>query len=256
MPPRGPFPWTNPFNRTSLASYTPACIATATFTANEYLLDDLPDAPPKGLSPYAGALKRVFDGRRYPGSWEGYEPVGIDRKMLEMGWGDVPGRVREWVAQQEGMGGEGEGEGEVDRPVVAVFRRTRQIMPEGVWRGESSTVGLRPLGASDGEVPREGEEEKEGEQEKVVIFAPGVMYPILPLWVAEGSECESTLLDLSKYSHELVDGGVVAWITKHTKARRAKGRRDVEFTIEARVLKKISVEEKEDVEEEKGRDEL
>ncbi|KAI1487102.1 hypothetical protein F5X96DRAFT_681508 [Biscogniauxia mediterranea] len=247
MPRRGPFPWTNPFNRTS--GFASACIAAANFSANEYLLDDLPVAPPKGLGPYAAGLKRAFDGRRYPGSWEGYEPVGIDRKMLEMGYADVPARVREWWVAQEAASGKEEAE-DADRPVVAVFRRARQIQPEGVWVKETATV--EPPRTSN--LAGEGREEQV-DAEKVVIFAPGVLYPILPLWVAEGSECESTLLDLTKYSHELVDGGVVGWITKHTKARRAKGRRDVVFTIEVRVLKSLSAEQN-SVEEGHERDEL
>ncbi|KAI0594878.1 hypothetical protein F4775DRAFT_415882 [Biscogniauxia sp. FL1348] len=247
MPRRGPFPWTNPFNRT--AGFASVCTAAANFSANEYLLDDLPDAPPKGLGPYAAGLKRAFDGRRYPGSWEGYEPVGIDRKMLEMRYADVPARVREWWVEQGGVSGK-EKTDDADRPVLALFRRSRQIQPEGVWVKE--TVTVEPRQASD--LPGQGQEEQV-DDEMVVIFAPGVLYPILPLWVAEGSECESTLLDLTRYSHELVDGGVVAWITKHTKARRAKGRRDVIFTIEARVLKNVSAEE-ESVEKGHERDEL
>lgn len=47
--------------------------------------------------------------------------------------------------------------------------------------------------------PAEGEEVEEtvkgegDEGEKVVIFAPGALYEVLPLWVAEGSECEGEL---------------------------------------------------------------
>ena len=45
------------------------------------------------------------------------------------------------------------------------------------------------------------------------------------------------LLDTSKYTTKLADGAVVAWPTKFTEAARGHGKRDVEFTVRAQVLR-------------------
>lgn len=45
------------------------------------------------------------------------------------------------------------------------------------------------------------------------------------------------LSDLSKYSPELVDGGVVAYPVEHTAPGKRPSQRDIEFTIKAQVLK-------------------
>jgi len=47
----------------------------------------------------------------------------------------------------------------------------------------------------------------------------------------------AALLDLSKYSSKISDGGVVGWPTSHTEADRKKGMRNIEFTVKAQVLK-------------------
>lgn len=44
------------------------------------------------------------------------------------------------------------------------------------------------------------------------------------------------LLDLAKYSPKLSAGNVVAWPVKYTRANRKRDERDIEFTIQARVL--------------------
>jgi hypothetical protein len=46
-----------------------------------------------------------------------------------------------------------------------------------------------------------------------------------------------TLGDTSKYSPKLSEGAVVAWPTKFTRAKRSQGKRDIEFTVKAQVLK-------------------
>ena len=69
-------------------------------------------------------------------------------------------------------------------------------------------------------------------QDDIVFFAPGAIYPLLPLWVdeAEGAlgECEGLFEDLENYSNELKEGAVVGRMS-HTK----KGDNEVEVTIEA-----------------------
>jgi hypothetical protein len=69
-------------------------------------------------------------------------------------------------------------------------------------------------------------------QDDVVFFAPGAIYPLLPLWVdeAEGAlgECEGLFDDLENYSNELKDGAVVGRMS-----HKKKGENEVEVTIEA-----------------------
>lgn len=45
------------------------------------------------------------------------------------------------------------------------------------------------------------------------------------------------MMDLSKYSGKLVDGGVVAYPVHYTWPRRGQGKRDIEFQVKAQVLK-------------------
>lgn len=52
-----------------------------------------------------------------------------------------------------------------------------------------------------------------------------------------GPSLADTLLDTSKYSPKLSEGGVVAWPVKHTTANRKKDEREMEFTVRAQVLK-------------------
>lgn len=70
------FKWSDPFISRKIKKYAPACEVEKTFKAREYLLDDLQEKPPKGLSPWGDALKKVFSGRPYPGSWDGIDPHG------------------------------------------------------------------------------------------------------------------------------------------------------------------------------------
>jgi hypothetical protein len=74
-------------------------------------------------------------------------------------------------------------------------------------------------------------------QDNNVFFAPGAIYPILPLWVDEPDsnnlDCEDVFDDLEAYSSEPGDGKVVGKVTHSD-----KGKKEVEFTIEALLLKK------------------
>ncbi len=99
---------------------------------------------------------------------------------------------------------------------------------------------------------------------RVMIFAAGALYEILPLWVAKGSKCEGgwfcppnlrctpvclyvlsltaahlldRLADLSSYKPSAQDGGVVAWPVEHTTPDRRHDRREIRFTIMAQVLR-------------------
>ncbi|KAK8109535.1 hypothetical protein PG999_007672 [Apiospora kogelbergensis] len=198
------FRWKDPFSAASLADgasgllLKPACRATRSFKAQQFLLDDLKESPPLGLGPYADRLKTFFQGREYPGSWDGLDPHGYDRNVVLMEWDDVPApemteEEKKERKKKEDISGKG---------LFAVYRKAR--------------------------APKD---------HKVIIFAPGAIYETLPLWVAEDSDCQKSLLDLSKYTPEVADGAVVGWVTEHTSPDRAKNEREMQFTIRVESLK-------------------
>jgi hypothetical protein len=70
-------------------------------------------------------------------------------------------------------------------------------------------------------------------QEDVVFFAPGAIYPILPLFVDEPesdkvSDCEGLYEDLDNYSAELKDGAVLGKLV-----HKSVGKNQVEITLDA-----------------------
>ncbi|KAL2192806.1 hypothetical protein P885DRAFT_72672 [Corynascus similis CBS 632.67] len=213
--------WPDPFK--SLAEqegdrFTASCEAEASFRAWEHPLDDLSVEHSKGgLLAYRDALKSVFAKREYPGSWDGVDPHGYDRKLLIMDYETLPLRVREWIEHQERTGGSGEG-------LFAIYPRP--------------APGTRVMNTV--KIPKEvpvDQEWRDKDNRRVVLFAPGAIYESLPLWVAEGSECEEQLSDLSKYSSELVDGGVIAYPVEHSRPGASPRQREIEFKIKAQVLK-------------------
>ncbi|KAL2022248.1 hypothetical protein VTK56DRAFT_5858 [Thermocarpiscus australiensis] len=208
--------WPNPFTSPHIKKFDAACSAERTFEAAEFVLDDLAEKPPAGLLPYRDALRGVFAAREYPGSWDGVDPHGYDRHLLMMDYDAMPLRVREWIEDQERSGGAGRG-------LFAVYARPAM----GTHAMDTIKIPEAPV----------SEEWRQRDDRRVALFAPGALYEVLPLFVAEGSACEETLLDTSKYSGELRDGGVVAYPINHTSPKRSKGRRDIEFTVKAQVLK-------------------
>ncbi|KAK7754295.1 hypothetical protein SLS62_003588 [Diatrype stigma] len=218
------FPWTDPFASSEEQQFLPACSARRTFRASEFLLDDLALPPPRGLEPYSGVLKKALRDKPYPGGWDGVDPHGYDRSLVQMDYADVPVAVRDWIEKQQQREDDGNNGG--GGSLFSVFERK--------GKGEKATEIAKPP-----ENPRavRGGEDDPADKDKVVLFAPGAIYRALPLWVAEGSDCADTLSDLSRYSSSPSDGAVVAWTTEHTKAKRSKGR-DIDFTITAQVLKK------------------
>jgi hypothetical protein len=165
------FKWADPFSSQKTESFKPSCEAEKAFQASEFLLDDLSAVPPLGLSPFSEALKTIFSGRSYPGSWDGIDPHGYDRNLLMMEYADVPVKAREWIEAQDADDGEGKGLFAVyDKPadVEQPVKSTVKFSKEG-----GANLGIRPL-----------------DKNRVVLFAPGALYDVLPLWVAETSDCE------------------------------------------------------------------
>lgn len=160
------FTWSDPFSSPKLAGFDTACESERTFTALEYQLHDLQEPEPKGLWPYGDALKALFGGRGYPGGWEGIDAHGYERILVKMEYTDVPVKVREWIEEQERSEGPGKGLfGVYDKPDKGAMVTGVANLPKEDY--------LRPL-----------------DQGRVAIFAPGAVYETLPLWVAEGSDCE------------------------------------------------------------------
>ncbi|KAL2172336.1 hypothetical protein VTG60DRAFT_6175 [Thermothelomyces hinnuleus] len=210
--------WPDPFSSPRHEEFTAACEATGRFRAAEHPLDDLSlEHSRGGLLAYRDALKSVFASREYPGSWDGVDPHGYDRKLLIMDYETMPLRVREWIEHQERTNGPGKG-------LFAVYPRPAP-----------GTRVMKTIKVPD-EVPVSAEWRAKDDR-RVALFAPGAIYEQLPLWVAEGSECEEQLADLSKYSAELVDGGVVAYPVEHSSPGSSPLQREIEFTIKAQVLK-------------------
>lgn len=165
--------WTNPFSADDFsARFDASCTSEKKFPAREFLLDDLSVPPPVGLAPYMDALKKLFGERPYPGSWDGVDPHGYDRNLLQMDYVDVPVAVREWIEEQDRSKGDG-------HRLFAVYR----VPEEGTKAAETVPIGEAPLTAED----------RAEDKGKTVIFAPGAVYENLPLWVAEGSDCVGML---------------------------------------------------------------
>ncbi|KAK5662275.1 hypothetical protein OQA88_8181 [Cercophora sp. LCS_1] len=209
--------WGNPFAlERELSKFEAPCTAEKTFQAKEFLLDDLSEEPPHGLNPYMNALKKIFAELRYPGSWDGIDPHGYDRNLLQMEYTDLPIKVREWIEEQDRAKTDKKG-------LFAVYQKP-----------------TKDAKVSDTAPPPEGPipvELRTTDAEKTVLFAPGALYEILPLFVAEDSGCADALLDITKYSATLADGGVIAYPIKKSRAKRDSGLRDIEFTIKAQTLK-------------------
>jgi len=160
------FKWKYPFEPEAMANYNAACEASQKFDAQEYTLHTLMDKPPLGLGPWATGLKEFFTGREYPGGWGGWDRHLHDRNLLKMEYSDMPLKVREWIEEQERTEGPGKG-------LFAVFQKPKD---------DDDTI--------DSTVEVKESVDRSGDGEKVAIFAPGAIYEILPLWVAEGSNCE------------------------------------------------------------------
>lgn len=170
------FKWQNPFTAGSThpGGLEARCEATATFRASQHALRDLQLEPPTGLAPWAEALKLFFGGRPFPGSWEGIDKHQGNRDVIMMEYGDVPAAVKDWV---EGAQGDGEGDG---RFLFGVYDKPRAA---GDRVGRPASARTTPAADDQGDG-------------KVMFFAAGAIYDVLPLWVARGSGCEGEMKSL------------------------------------------------------------
>ncbi|TPX13019.1 uncharacterized protein E0L32_006664 [Thyridium curvatum] len=210
------FRWKNPFvghggdEFSAPAGYEAACEVVGTYYAREHTLRDHMTPPPQGFKPWANLLKDLFGGRPFPGSWEGRDAHGSLRTVLVMDYADVPPAVREWIDSDEGR----------QRGLFGVYDRdTPDSEPEPPEGQEKKSDGMEDWG------------------DKVMVFAAGALYEVLPLWVADESKCQAALKDLSRYKPVAEDGAVVAWPIQHTPPDRRHDRREIRIKIKAQVLK-------------------
>jgi hypothetical protein len=163
------FKWSDPYNGDGAAlpsvpsGFRATCETVATFAATEHLLRDLKKPLPLGLSPWAESLKTFFGGRPYPGSWDGADISGLTREVIVMEYKAVPKAVRDWIDEKRQ-----EEEGN-DKYLFGVYGKPRK---------------------SNEKILRQAKIGEHEDHEKIILFAPGALYEILPLWVAEGSGCD------------------------------------------------------------------
>ncbi|KAH7324499.1 hypothetical protein B0I35DRAFT_332081, partial [Stachybotrys elegans] len=208
----GDFLWSDPFQLDSLSSFEADCEAVATMEAYEYTLHDLNNPFPKGLGAWAGGLKTLFGNREYPGSWGGWDRHLSDRSILLMEYSKVPLQVRQWIETEDRTGGPGKG-------LFGVFEKP-------VEEDEKVTETVT--------FPSPAKVEREKDADKVVIFAPGALYHILPLWPAGTSECKDALVDLNRYTTTPAAGQVIAWVENSKPDKKAK---TMEFVVKSQLLK-------------------
>ncbi|KAI6353317.1 hypothetical protein MCOR25_009036 [Pyricularia grisea] len=212
-------PW--PHDDSSLMQFDELCRASATFPARQYKFSDL-DADPV-VKPYGPAIRDLATGRVYPGSWDGVNVKGPQRDVLLVEWVRIPRLARGWIqAQLETEDGR-------NRHFFRVVERKA-----GGAGGAGGSSGVVGNGVTDFTEGLQGVRD----EEKVLITAPGELYQFLPLWVAEGSKCEDTLKDLTSYvATRAKDTCVVAWPTDHSRPLLEQGKKDINFTIEARLVR-------------------
>ncbi len=183
------FTWRNPFGADDgpPPGFKAACQASGTFRARQHTLRDHMTPPPQGFQPWAEALKPQFGGRPFPGSWEGLDAHGTKRTILVMDYAGVPAAVKDWVEEAEQSG-------------RALFGVYEDVPPDDddapfVEAGEPGEPGkpgkLTPTVVFNTTASPRTSPDDTGEG-RVMIFAAGALYDILPLWVAKDSGCEGS----------------------------------------------------------------
>ncbi|CAK7215538.1 hypothetical protein SBRCBS47491_002515 [Sporothrix bragantina] len=202
------------------------CNVVKKFHARNYRLGDLRTGnPDHAVYPFAAGIEKYIAGRMYPGSWDGVDHGGMQRDILMMDWRELPVYVRQWIENEE-----------MKRPDREDGRTWRFMVFQKKLKKEvaTATEPPTPLRA----VPTEGAEvstwklPEVADRDKVVFFAPGQLYPILPLFNAKGGgKCEDSFSDLSRYVPAAKDDSVVAWPFEHSKPDLEHGKVDIYFKI-------------------------
>jgi hypothetical protein len=125
------------------------------------------------LKEWAAELKVFYHKQLYPGSWEGIDVHGDKRELLKMPLEDLPFAVRAWYACF----------------FVFLMCVRRDEMSAG------SRLKWRKFADIDDRLKKTPKQRHFSVQDDVVFFAPGAIYPILPLWVDEADDknCDGRL---------------------------------------------------------------
>ncbi|KAK0609703.1 hypothetical protein B0T17DRAFT_621501 [Bombardia bombarda] len=220
------FRWSRPFpdDGTDPGGFHVNCRAETTFHARMHKLKDLAFKAPSGLRPWHDVIEDFMGHRDYPGTFDGVDHKGNEREIIVMEYTDVPTPVRDWIEEQQNDPSETNDK----KWLFAVLRK-----PKDEEDKITETVKPRPTASPDGQPASVDSGSIIPDKDKIVVFAAGALYEILPLWVARGSRCERELNNLAKYRPSAVDHSVLAWIMDHTKPNREFGKRDMTFKVEA-----------------------
>ncbi|KZM21241.1 uncharacterized protein EKO05_0011541 [Ascochyta rabiei] len=161
--------WSSTWSASTLHPFVQSCHTQSVHRGKLHTLSRLyPE-----LEEFAPQLKVFYNQQPYPGSWDGADPHGNERELLQMQMQHLPWKVREWIKRN-------------------ATQRHYSV------------------------------------HDDVVFFAPGAIYPILPLWVeGEREGCEGVFDGLETYSNEPKDGSVIGKVSHTEDAEEA------EFTVEA-----------------------
>ncbi|ERS97271.1 uncharacterized protein SPSK_02660 [Sporothrix schenckii 1099-18] len=201
------------------------CNVVKKFHARNYRLGDLRNGEGHPLYPFSDGIEKFIAGRTYPGSWDGVDHGGMQRDLLMMEWRELPVYVRKWIEDHE-----------MRRPEMDDGRTWRFMVfqKKSKKAAATATEPAAPLRA----IPTEGAAASTwtlpevADRDKVVFFAPGQLYPILPLFNAKGGgKCEDSFADLSRYVPAAKDDAVVAWPFEHSKPDPEHGKVDIYFKI-------------------------
>ncbi|KAK1751530.1 hypothetical protein QBC47DRAFT_434706 [Echria macrotheca] len=228
------FRWSRPFpdDGTDPGGFHVHCKAEGTFHAKMYKLSDLIEPEPLGLQPWRFGIEEFLARRGYPGSWDGVDHKDQNREIVVMEYVDVPEPVRHWIEEQQRDVFEETIEN--GQKVMRKKRNDRKWLfgifakPKRENQQINDTVAPKPTDAAAVDPAHDIKDE-----DKIVVFAAGAAYEILPLWVSKGSKCERAMSNLTKYKHQAEDDTILAWVTDHTKPKRDLDKRDITFKVEA-----------------------
>ncbi|KAL5424713.1 hypothetical protein PMIN05_012145 [Paraphaeosphaeria minitans] len=195
--------WAAKWTDADLAPYTKHCASSSKFKAQIYTLKEMYPT----LKEWAPQLKVFYNKQLYPGSWEGKDAHGEGRELLKMAYEELPFAVREWC-----------------------------VSPHYPY-SSLPTYPCVSFGRHNADyVDRLNKNPKQRHfsvQDDIVFFAPGAIYPILPLFVEEPesdkvSDCEGLYEDLENYSTEPKEGVVLGKV-----AHKTLGKNEVEIALDA-----------------------
>jgi hypothetical protein len=166
-------PWT--VDDQTVQGYDTTCKAVRTFEATQYKLKDMKKDAPQGLAPWAEYLAPFYASRPYPGSWEGIDHGEDNRELLMMEFKDVPKAVKDWLDQQ--VWGHMDNAGKL------------QFIVEEKHHLENPAAKAAEVG--------DYTHDHDHDSHRVMFFPPGALYDILPLWVADDSNCKGMFQRIS-----------------------------------------------------------